>query len=152
MAMRQRYPNAQIIIAADNDQSSESDGIGGVKVNTGKEAAEKAAKAVSGWVSMPPVDYKADWNDYHQQYGLEAATAAFNDSMYQPKGKKVGATLTAIDGGKKKPWYRRRSETASREPCGWHSLDHPESGQRHRGNYQYRGVAMLSAGDCWCGE
>ncbi|EMX2992341.1 DUF927 domain-containing protein [Escherichia coli] len=102
MAMRQRYPNAQIIIAADNDQMGESDGIKGVKVNTGKEAAEKAAKAVSGWVSMPPVDYKADWNDYHQQYGLEAATAAFNDSMYQPEGKKVGATLTAIDGGKKK--------------------------------------------------
>lgn len=102
MAMRQRYPNAQIIIAADNDQIGESDGIEGVKVNTGKEAAEKAAKAVSGWVSMPPVDYKADWNDYHQQYGLEAATAAFNDSMYQPEGKKVGATLTATDGGKKK--------------------------------------------------
>uniref|UniRef100_UPI001BCD108D primase-helicase zinc-binding domain-containing protein n=1 Tax=Enterobacter cloacae TaxID=550 RepID=UPI001BCD108D len=103
MAMRQRYPNAQIIIAADNDQSSESDGIEGVKVNTGKEAAEKAAKAVSGWVSIPPVDYKADWNDYHQQYGLEAATAAFNASMYQPEGKKVGVTLTAIDGGKKSP-------------------------------------------------
>nr|WP_320375639.1 DUF927 domain-containing protein [Escherichia coli] len=103
MAMRQRYPNAQIIIAADNDQSSESDGIEGVKVNTGKEAAEKAAKAVYGWVSMPPVDYKADWNDYHQQYGLEAAAAAFNASMYQPEGKKVGATLTAIDGGKKSP-------------------------------------------------
>ncbi|CAM7644396.1 Bacteriophage T7 Gp4 DNA primase/helicase N-terminal domain-containing protein [Citrobacter freundii] len=103
MAMRQRYPNAQIIIAADNDQSSESDGIGGVKVNTGREAAEKAAKAVSGWVSMPPVDYKADWNDYHQQYGIEAATAAFNASMYQPEDKKVGATLTAIDGGKKSP-------------------------------------------------
>ncbi|HHJ4582728.1 TPA: DUF927 domain-containing protein [Citrobacter freundii] len=103
MAMRQRYPNAQIIIAADNDQSSESDGIEGVKVNTGREAAEKAAKAVSGWVSIPPVDYKADWNDYHQQYGLEAATAAFNASMYQPEDKKVGATLTAIDGGKKSP-------------------------------------------------
>lgn len=103
MAMRQRYPNAQIIIAADNDQSSESDGIEGVKVNIGREAAEKAAKAVSGWVSIPPVDYKADWNDYHQQYGLEAATAAFNASMYQPEDKKVGATLTAIDGGKKSP-------------------------------------------------
>lgn len=103
MAMRQRYPNAQIIIAADNDQIGGSDGIEGVKVNIGREAAEKAAKAVSGWVSIPPVDYKADWNDYHQQYGLEAATAAFNASMYQPEGKKVGATLTAIDGGKKKP-------------------------------------------------
>lgn len=101
LAMRQLYPEAQIIIAADNDQSGESDGIGGLEVNTGRDAAEKAAKAVAGWVSMPPVNHKADWNDYHQQYGLEAATAAFNASMYQPEGKKVGVTLTAIDGGKK---------------------------------------------------
>jgi putative DNA primase/helicase len=52
-----------------------------------QEAAEKAALSVAGWVSMPPTDYKADWNDHHQQNGLEAATAAFNDSMYQPQGK-----------------------------------------------------------------
>jgi putative DNA primase/helicase len=51
-----------------------------------QEAAEKAALSVAGWVSMPPTDYKADWNDYHQQNGLEAATVAFNDSMYQPQG------------------------------------------------------------------
>lgn len=101
--MRQKHPNARIIIAADNDQSAESDRRGGVKINTGKECAEKAAKAVAGWASLPPVDYKADWNDYHQQYGLEAATAAFNASMYQPEGKKVGVTLAAIDGGKKSP-------------------------------------------------
>ncbi|MFN1149403.1 primase-helicase zinc-binding domain-containing protein, partial [Serratia liquefaciens] len=78
LALRQRYPDVQIIIAADNDQNGESDRSGGLKVNTGRDAAEKAAKAVTGWVSIPPVDYKADWNDYHQQYGLEAATAAFN--------------------------------------------------------------------------
>ncbi|PNK67807.1 TOPRIM and DUF927 domain-containing protein [Hafnia paralvei] len=97
--MRRKYPNAQIVIAADNDQQAESDRIGDVKANTGKDAAEKAAKAVAGWVSIPPVDYKADWNDYHQQHGLEAATAAFNDSLYQPKGLTV--QLKAIEGGKK---------------------------------------------------
>ncbi|EPY9681345.1 primase-helicase zinc-binding domain-containing protein, partial [Klebsiella pneumoniae] len=99
--MRQKHPNARIIIAADNDQSAESDRSGEVKINTGKECAEKAAKAVAGWASLPPVDYKADWNDYHQQYGLEAATAAFNDSMYQPEGESVGAKLKVVDGGKK---------------------------------------------------
>lgn len=99
--MRPKHPNARIIIAADNDQSAESDRSGGVKINTGKEAAEKAAKAVAGWVSLPPVDYKADWNDYHQQYGLEAATAAFNDSMCKPEGEKVTTQLKAIEGGKK---------------------------------------------------
>jgi putative DNA primase/helicase len=91
--MRQRYPDAQIIIAADND-------IKPGEPNTGKSAAEKAAKAVSGWVALPQSEEKADWNDFHQQHGLEAAAAAFNDSMYQPEGEKVVVKLKAIDGGK----------------------------------------------------
>ncbi|MCC2890592.1 toprim domain-containing protein [Enterobacter hormaechei] len=91
--MRQRYPDAQIIIAADND-------IKPGEPNTGKSAAEKAAKAVSGRVALPQSEEKADWNDFHQQHGPEAAAAAFNDSMYQPEGEKVVVKLKAIDGGK----------------------------------------------------
>ncbi|HGA2239387.1 TPA: primase-helicase zinc-binding domain-containing protein [Enterobacter roggenkampii] len=91
--MRRRYPEAQIIIAADND-------IKPGEPNTGKEAAEKAAKAVSGWVALPQSEEKSDWNDCHLQQGLAAATAAFNDSMYQPEGEKVVVKLKAIDGGK----------------------------------------------------
>ncbi|MFV9095397.1 DUF927 domain-containing protein [Klebsiella aerogenes] len=93
-AMHQRYPNAQIIIAADND-------IKPGEPNTGKDAAEKAAKTVSGWVALPPSEEKADWNDYHQQHGLEAATAAFKNSMYQPQEPEVSAKLQVINGGKK---------------------------------------------------
>ncbi|HBT0360266.1 TPA: DUF927 domain-containing protein [Klebsiella pneumoniae] len=93
-AMHQRYPNAQIIIAADND-------IKPGEPNTGKDAAEKAAKAVSGWVALPPSEEKADWNDYHQQHGLEAATAAFKNSMYQPQEPEVSAKLQVMNGGKK---------------------------------------------------
>lgn len=78
--MRGKYPQAQIIIAADNDHL---DG----HPNTGKIAAEKAALAISGWVSLPPTEYKADWNDYHQQYGIAATTQAFTESLYQPKGE-----------------------------------------------------------------
>ncbi|WP_342323684.1 DUF927 domain-containing protein [Kosakonia sp. BYX6] len=92
-AMRQQHPQAQIIIAADNDRLDD-------KPNTGTDAAEKAAFAVTGWVSVPPTDYKVDWNDYHQQHGLEIATAAFNDSMYQPQGECVIPHLQAIEGGK----------------------------------------------------
>ncbi|MGM8422280.1 DUF927 domain-containing protein [Enterobacter hormaechei] len=92
--MRQRNPDAQIIIAADND-------IKPGEPNTGKSAAEKAAKAVSGRVALPQSEEKADWNDFHQQYGLEAAAAAFNNSMYQPEGEKVVVKLKSIDGGKK---------------------------------------------------
>ncbi|MCC9328661.1 DUF927 domain-containing protein [Enterobacter hormaechei subsp. steigerwaltii] len=91
--MRQRYPDAQIIIAADND-------IKPSEPNTGKSAAEKTAKAVSGWVALPQSEEKADWNDFHQQHGLEAAAAAFNDSMYQPEGEKVKPALTIVEGGK----------------------------------------------------
>lgn len=92
--MHQRYPNAQIIIAADND-------IKPGEPNIGKDAAEKAAKAVSGWVALPPTAKKADWNDYHQQHGLEAATTAFKNSMYQPQEPEVSARLQVINGGKK---------------------------------------------------
>ena len=91
--MRQQYPQAQIIIAADNDRLDD-------KPNTGTERAEKAASAVAGYVAVPPTDYKADWNDYHQQHGLEAAAAAFHDSTYQPQGESVTVQLTAIEGGK----------------------------------------------------
>ncbi|EOW9563529.1 DUF927 domain-containing protein [Enterobacter hormaechei] len=91
--IRQRYPDAQIIISADND-------IKPGEPNTGKSAAEKAAKAVSGWVALPQSEEKADWNDFHQQHGLEAAAAAFNDSMYQPEGEKVKPALTVVQGGK----------------------------------------------------
>ncbi|CAM7664426.1 DNA primase [Klebsiella quasipneumoniae] len=92
--MRRRYPEARIIIAADND-------IKPGEPNTGKEAADKAAKAVSGWVALPPTVKKADWNDYHQQHGLEAATTAFKNSMYQPQEPEVSARLQVINGGKK---------------------------------------------------
>lgn len=78
--MCRTYPQAQIIIAADNDHHL-------YKPNIGKEAAEKAALVVAGWVSMPQGNYKADWNDLHQQYGLETATQAFNRSLYKPEGK-----------------------------------------------------------------
>ncbi|WKM73474.1 primase-helicase zinc-binding domain-containing protein [Klebsiella oxytoca] len=103
--LRVSNPDAQIIIAADNDHQQGGSESGGT--NTGKDAAEKAALSVAGWVSLPPTDCKADWNDYHQQHGLEAATAAFNDSMYQPQGENVKPQLQAIEGGKK----RRSAET-----------------------------------------
>ncbi|MGE5988673.1 DUF927 domain-containing protein [Klebsiella michiganensis] len=93
--MRLKYPQAQIIIAADNDHQQDG------QANTGKDAAERAALSVAGWVSLPPTDCKADWNDYHQQHGLETATAAFNDSMYQPQGKTVTVQQEATEGGNK---------------------------------------------------
>ncbi|WP_159340043.1 MULTISPECIES: TOPRIM and DUF927 domain-containing protein [Leclercia] len=90
--MRRRYPQAQIIIAADNDIKPD-------EANTGREAAEKTAIAVNGSVALPPGDHKADWNDYHQQHGLENASAAFNDSLYLPQGEEVTAPAEVIEIG-----------------------------------------------------
>ncbi|MBR7415434.1 toprim domain-containing protein, partial [Klebsiella quasipneumoniae] len=42
--MRRKHPKAQIIIAADNDHHQNGE------ANTGREAAEKAALSVAGWV------------------------------------------------------------------------------------------------------
>ncbi|MCI1680463.1 MAG: DUF927 domain-containing protein [Ewingella americana] len=91
--MRRRYPEAQIIIAADNDNKPN-------EPNTGKEQAEKAALSVAGWVSLPPTENKADWDDYRQQYGLERATAAFKDSLYQSQAKAMIAAQEATEDGK----------------------------------------------------
>lgn len=91
--MRQQHPQAQIIIAADNDRLDD-------KPNAGTEYAEKAALAVVGYVAVPPTDYKADWNDYHQQHGLTEATAAFKHSIYQPLGESVKPQTQAIEDGK----------------------------------------------------
>ena len=96
--MRQQHPQAKIIIAADNDHHGGGTETGAT--NTGKIAAENAALSVAGWVSMPPTDHKADWNDYHQQSGMNAATAAFNGSLYQPQGDEVNAVQEATEDGK----------------------------------------------------
>ncbi|MCV5445483.1 toprim domain-containing protein, partial [Escherichia coli] len=46
--MRRKHPQSQIIIAADNDHQQDE------QANTGKDAAEKAALSVAGWVALPP--------------------------------------------------------------------------------------------------
>ncbi|WP_241624684.1 phage/plasmid primase, P4 family [Rosenbergiella epipactidis] len=106
--MRSKYPHAQIIIAADNDYHDN-------EPNTGELAAIKAAQAVTGWLTMPQGDHKADWDDYRQQYGLEEATQAFNEGLYQPEGASMTATLQVIDGGKEDK--RKTSGDITRMPA-----------------------------------
>ncbi|EJT1357920.1 DUF927 domain-containing protein [Escherichia coli] len=77
--MRERHPEAEIIIAADNDNTGKDN-------NTGKVAAEKAALAVGGTVALAPAEAgeNRDWNDVLVSEGREAATMWFAGSMYQP--------------------------------------------------------------------
>ncbi|AMG66546.1 TOPRIM and DUF927 domain-containing protein [Providencia stuartii] len=72
--MRTKYPESQIIIAGDNDIKPDQD-------NTGKLAAEKAAKAVNGIAVLPPTDDKADWDDYRLLHGIEKARQDFNKGV-----------------------------------------------------------------------
>ncbi|OTA21726.1 DNA primase [Xenorhabdus beddingii] len=83
--VRERWSDVKIILAADNDwhESGELDNNGKPKKNVGKMAAEKTAKAINGWVTLPPTEHKADWDDYRQQHGIEAAKQAFSEGLYQ---------------------------------------------------------------------
>ena len=101
--LRVNHPDAQIIIAADNDLAE------GAK-NVGIEHAEKAALAVAGWVSAPPTDKKADWDDYRQQHGLEAAAKAFASALYQPQADIQSEPTKGHKENDLKPYVDKRRE------------------------------------------
>ncbi|MEQ1969408.1 DUF927 domain-containing protein [Xenorhabdus nematophila] len=88
--VREHYPKTKIIIAADND-------IEPGEPNKGKVSAEKAAKAVNGWVTLPPTEHKADWDDYRQQHGIGAAKQAFSEGLYQVGKKKAVSKSVVIN-------------------------------------------------------
>ncbi|NRN30110.1 toprim domain-containing protein [Photorhabdus heterorhabditis] len=97
--VRERWPDVKIIIAADNDWHSpgELDKHGKPKVNIGRISAEKAALTVNGWVTLPPTEYKADWDDYRQKHGVERAKLTFDQGLYQPAPTKKKATTQPND-------------------------------------------------------
>ena len=72
-AIREVNSTANIIIAGDND-------IGSHK-NTGKEKAIEAATAVNGYYTIPDTDYKCDWDDYRQQFGLQKTSGLFDKNL-----------------------------------------------------------------------
>lgn len=77
VAVRSRWPDTQIILAGDNDFE---DG----KPNKGRESAVKAALTVNGWVTLPPGRFKADWDDYRRDFGIQRSRDAFAEEMMNP--------------------------------------------------------------------
>nr|WP_233450997.1 primase-like DNA-binding domain-containing protein [Xenorhabdus nematophila] len=55
----------------------------------GTITADKAAKAINGWVTLPPTEHKADWDDYRQHHGIEAARQAFSNGLYKVGEKRL---------------------------------------------------------------
>lgn len=68
-ALRTKFPQARIILCADNDVSC-----------TGQHAAEAAARAVGGLVAIPSESGK-DWNDIHRERGAETVRAAIEGAQ-----------------------------------------------------------------------
>ena len=76
-AIRDVNQTAKIIIAGDNDI--------GQSPNKGLAKAMEAAQAVNGYYSIPDTDFKADWDDYRQQFGLDKTSASFNANLIKPE-------------------------------------------------------------------
>lgn len=75
--LREKMPEARIIIAGDNDESE-----------TGRRAARNAARAVSGFVAIPEQP-GSDWNDVHIASGLDAVSAGV-EAACAPEDAPVG--------------------------------------------------------------
>ncbi len=93
MYLREFYPDAQIIIAADDDISSK---------NKGESKATEAAFAINAQISLPPFDRSvvestrdfSDWNDYARVYGKGNVADKFFECAVDPQRE----TLEAIRG------------------------------------------------------
>ena len=90
-AVRVKYPAAEILIGADNDQWTI---INGKLVNVGIEKAKQAADTVGALVRWPVFaiddpEKPSDWNDYALRYGAERTaevfTAAFADMVWEDR-------------------------------------------------------------------
>ncbi|TKB58363.1 AAA family ATPase [Ferrimonas aestuarii] len=68
------FPDAKLIIGADNDGAKQS--------NIGVEVAKTVAADLGAWVAVPPEH--GDWNDYYVKHGVEKMTESFVGAMHQP--------------------------------------------------------------------
>jgi len=75
LTMRQKYPNAEIVIVADNDAYTHRPD--GTPWNPGIEKGKEAAEAIGAAVVWPefadssPEEKRTDANDYACLYGLD---------------------------------------------------------------------------------
>lgn len=75
IALRSKYPDARLIVAADDDWRTDG--------NPGMTKATEAARAAGGWLAVPVFpegrpDKATDFNDLHQLAGLQAVRACID--------------------------------------------------------------------------
>ena len=91
-AVRERHPNATIVIAGDNDHKLESKRQG----NVGKERAEDAALAVGGFVAVPQFTETqkraglTDWNDLANAEGDKAVLKQMKQQLSRQRYVQLG--------------------------------------------------------------
>ncbi|WP_292533819.1 DUF3631 domain-containing protein [Methylocystis sp.] len=123
--MRDAYPTARIIIAADDDYRTEAER----GFNPGKGEAEKAASAVGGDIIVPPFDREAgdvgtDWNDFAAVRGTEKIKEAFDAAFAQePRGAAPGAEIARLAALDPIAHDRERADAAKRLGCRVSTLD-----------------------------
>lgn len=98
-ALRAKYPVADIVIAGDDDRAN--------KDNSGRKAAEEAAKAIKATALYPTFgegEEGSDFNDMAANLGIEAVTKVF-DPVAMTDDKLVGYDTLSVTGEFQAPDY-----------------------------------------------
>lgn len=104
--MRQRFPEREIVLCADNDEGGEKPD--GTPCNVGVEAARKAAAAVGAKLAICPLidGRKADFNDLHLAQGVDAVREAVEAARNRKQAKAMPDNYYLVAEGKNAGLYK----------------------------------------------
>lgn len=98
-ALREKYPDAEIIIAGDNDDMPPKDWKGKNWTNAGVKYGTEAAGLVRGRLLFPEFDDEnkgTDWNDFYCAYGIDAVKKELEVVFKQPTAQQA-SSVPALD-------------------------------------------------------
>ena len=113
--LRKLYPAARLVIAGDDDRDTEAT----TGRNAGREAADKAAKAVQGLAVLPAglQDDESDWNDVHARLGIDAVRTQLMSAIENaaPKGDTLSPFAESANAGDEATAHAKPSDKAPYE-------------------------------------
>jgi putative DNA primase/helicase len=109
-ALRALHPAARLVIASDDDHETQA----ATGRNAGREAADKAAKAVKGIAALPSglQAGESDWNDLHARLGLDAVREQLTHALQEPT-QNEGALPSDVPATKDKAPYEDKRFSVS---------------------------------------